>query len=136
MFRKEIRMSIWAIFLLSLGGFIVHYRIHPPSESSFNLIPLIFTGLGVILLPLMFNCRKTVAIAYLINVAAVVVGTVTMAWESIEHWSGPVTFKTVVFYTTFPDIVILLAKLPLGHQILMHFRGEAGEAEGSEEAGV
>jgi hypothetical protein len=132
MFKKGIRAPILALFLLSLGGWVLHYKYHSPWEDASNLIPFVFGGLGTVVLPFMFNYRRTVAWAYLINIAAVVAGTVGMAMDSAEGWTGAVNLYTIVLgqHSLFPDIVMLLAKLPIGHAILMHFR--SGRAGGSE----
>jgi len=122
MFEKQIRAPILALFLISLGGLLLHLRIHwPPKEVSVWL-PAIFGVLTTFVLPFMFNNAKTVAWAYLINLAAVIVGTIAMANFSIENWQGPVTIKGLVLQTTLADILILWAKLPLAQIILRYWR--------------
>jgi len=125
MFKKELRSSIWALILLSAGGLLLHIRIHSPAASPFNWLPAICGAITLLALPAMFNYRATVAWAYMLNVAAVVLGTVTMAWWSAAHWQGPVTWHDVLLRSTLADILILWAKLPLGHYILRHFRSVA-----------
>jgi len=78
--------------------------------------------LSVIVAPFLFNWSRTVAAAYLLNAVSVVVGIVAMALYSIEHWQGPVTWDAVLLESTLADILILLAKLPIAHVILRHFR--------------
>lgn len=160
MFKKEIRGAIIALVLISVGGLLLHLRIHPPYKAPkqdeqvrhaveviipintdaataaealpsekkpeaqgkwdlFDLIPAVFCVLGIIILPILFNSARTVAWAYMLNVLAVVVGTVTMAWVSLANWQG-------IMNSTLPDILILAAKLPLGHMILRHFRPKVG----------
>jgi hypothetical protein len=122
MFQRGIRAPIWALVCLSLGGALLHLRIHPPADSLFNCVPTAFAVINVLVLPFLFNNRRTVAWAYLLNAVTVVVGTVTMAYFSITHWKGPVTVQAVLLQSTLPDIIILAAKLPLAHIILRHFR--------------
>jgi len=122
LFKKEIRGAIWALILLSAGGLLLHTRIHPPTESLFDWVPAASGIITLLVLPVLFNYRATVAWAYVLNVAAVLVGTVAMAWYSATHWQGPVTWQAVLLKSTLADIVILSAKLPLGHHILRHFR--------------
>ena len=122
MFRKGVCVPILGLFLISLGGLLLHLRIHPPTHEAFNWIPVIFGVLSVIVLPFLFNSPRTVAIAYVLNAVSVVVGTVTMAWYSIEHWQGQVTWDAVLLQSTLADILILMAKLPIAHMILRHFR--------------
>ncbi|MHC4983240.1 MAG: hypothetical protein ACYTF6_08755 [Planctomycetota bacterium] len=125
MFKKQLRGPIWALIGLSAGGLLLHIRIHPPTESLFNWLPAISGAVTLLVLPVMFNYRRTVAWAYMLNVAAVVVGAAIMAWYSATHWQGPVTWDAVLLKSTLADILILAAKLPLGHHILRHFRGGA-----------
>ena len=122
MFKREIRGPIWALFLISYGGLLLHLRIHPPVQSVFNCVPLAFGGLNVFVLPFLFNHARTVAWAYVLNAATVLVGAVTMAYFSVTTWEGPVTWEAVLLRSTFPDIVLLTAKLPIAHAILRHFR--------------
>ena len=122
MFEKQIRAPILALFLISLGGLLLHLRIHwPPKEISVWL-PAIFGVVTTFVLPFMFNNAKTVAWAYLINLAAVIVGTIAMANFSLENWQGPVTIKGLVLQTTLADILVLWAKLPLAQIILRYWR--------------
>ena len=122
MFKREIRGPIWALFLISYGGLLIHLKIHPPAHSAFNCVPLVFGVLNVLVLPFLFNHERTVAWAYLLNAVTVLVGAVTMAYFSLTTWQGPVTWKAVLLGSTFPDIVLLAAKLPIAHAILRHFR--------------
>jgi hypothetical protein len=128
MFKKQIHLLIAVFFLVSLGGLILHLRVHPPVLEGtlrlFFLIPAVFAGAATFILPFMFNSRKLYPYAYLINLAAVITGTITMAYFSVTHWKGPVTMMTILFNSTFPDIVILLAKLPLAHSILLYWRAK------------
>ena len=122
MFEKQIRAPILALFLISLGGLLLHLRIHwPPKEISVWL-PAIFGVVTTFVLPFMFNNAKTVAWAYLINLAAIIVGTVAMAYFSFENWEWLVTVKTVILKSTLADILILWAKLPLAQIILRYWR--------------
>ena len=122
MFEKQIRAPILALFLISLGGLLLHLRIHwPPKEISVWL-PAIFGVVTTFVLPFMFNSAKTVAWAYLINLAAIIVGTIAMAYFSLENWQGLVTLKTVILQSTLADILILWAKLPLAQIILRYWR--------------
>ena len=128
MLKKQVHLPILAFALLSLGGLILHLRVHPPVLEGtlriFFLIPAVFTAAATFILPFMFNSKRLCDYAYLVNLAAVITGTITMAYFSVTHWKGPVTIMTIVFNSTFPDIVILLAKLPLAHSILLYWRAK------------
>lgn len=135
MFRKEVRELIWVYFFVSLGGLLLHLRIHPPSDNMFNWVPAAFGVANAFVLPFLFNSPTTVAWAYLFVWATVVTGTVAMAYYSIITWAMPVTIKDVILFSTLADILILMAKLPLAHKILRAYRpeGTATEREGCAE---
>ena len=122
MFRREIRELIWAFVLLSLGGFLLHLRIHPPSKSLFYWIPFLFALLNTLVIPFLFNRRETVAYAYLFTWATVIVGTVGMAYFSITTWKLPVTAINVILKSMLPDIIMLWSKIFLAHKILSFYR--------------
>ena len=121
-FRREISASLGALFLISLGGLLLHLRIHPVHVSAVNWVAVVSGVLTCVVVPILFWFRRTVPWAYLITVASVVIGTVGMAWFSVHHWAVPVTVKNVILQSTLADIVILLAKWPLAHQILRKSR--------------
>lgn len=120
-FKREIRGPIWALLFLSLGGWMLHFRIHHVSGNPSNFVPFFFGLVGVIVTPQLFNHRKTVVIAYLLNGAGVIIGTIAMAAFSLSGLPHPLTLTGVIFRTTLADIFILLPKLLLGQMILLHF---------------
>lgn len=122
MFRKEVRMPILALVLISLGGLLLHLRIHWPADKAANWIPAVSGAIGVIVLPFLFNSPRTVGAAYLLNAVSVLVGTVMMAAFSVTHWQGPVSVSAILLKSTLADILVLAAKLPVAHVILRHFR--------------
>ncbi|MBU1105195.1 MAG: hypothetical protein KKB51_00905 [Candidatus Riflebacteria bacterium] len=117
-----IKFPVFGLFCMALGGFLLHYRIHPPSRDSFNLIVFFFSLFNALILPFMFLKRKAVPWAYIINATSVVVGVVTMTWFSIANWKDPITLYNLMFQSTLPDSLILLGKLPLAHVILLAWR--------------
>lgn len=123
-FGKEVRAPILALFFISLGGLLLHMRIHPPGKEAFYVIPAVSGVVTTFVLPFMFNHARTVAWAYVITLAAVLIGTLTMAYHSVAHWpeAMPVTLANLILRTTLADILILAAKVPLAHMILRHFR--------------
>ena len=124
MVRRHIFLPILGLILISLGGLLLHLRIHPTSEEASNWIPMIFGVLSIIVLPIMFCSRRTVALAYLVNAITIIVGVVAMTWHSVEHWQGPVTMNAILLESTLADNLILLAKWPLAHMILQQMRGK------------
>jgi hypothetical protein len=124
MFDKQVRELVWAYAILSLGGLLLHLRIHPPGESLFNWLGTGFPLVNVVIVPFLFSRPSTVAWAFLFACMTVVIGTTSMAYHSITTWNLPVTVKTVILNSTLPDILILSIKIPLAYKILLHFRPE------------
>jgi hypothetical protein len=126
-FKKETCLPIIAIFLVSLGGLILHLAWHPVTgeagEAS-HLVPAAFGALSVLVVPFLLNHPKTVKVGYVLVVLSVAAGTVGMSYHSITHWPDamPVTPGNIIFRTTLADIVIVWAKLPLAHAVLLQHR--------------
>lgn len=88
-FKKELRKPILALLFLSLGGWLLHFRIHHPSANPSNFVPFIFGLLNVLVTPFLFNSKKTVLLAYLINGLGVIVGAIAMAHFSLSTLPTP-----------------------------------------------
>ncbi len=116
---EGIKFPVFGLFCMALGGFFLHYRIHPPSRDAMNLIGVLFPLFNATILPCMFFYRKTVPWAYIINFTSVVVGVFVMTWFSIANWKDPITLYHLLFHSTLADSLILLGKLPLAHMVLM-----------------
>jgi hypothetical protein len=121
---RTIIQLIAAHWLLSLGGLLLHVRIHPFSESLFNWWAIGFAGANVFIAPVLFASPRWVGAGWLLNWATVIVGTVGMAYFSLLN-EAEATLYVVFLKSTFPDIVILWAKLPLGYLLLDEWRKHA-----------
>lgn len=122
MIPKSVKFLILTHILMSLGGLMLHVRIHPPSESLLNWWAPAFGIVNLFVLPFLFSRSSTVSWAYLINFGTVIAGTVGMAYFSFITWKEPITLYSIFLKSTFPDIIILLAKLPVAHLILLTMR--------------
>lgn len=118
------RLLAWAWFLLSLGGLLLHLRIHPVAESIYNWTPAAFGLINTFILPPLFLNPRTAGLALLAAWFTAIVGTTGMAWHSATTWFGPADPWSVLLKSTAPDILILWAKLPLAHVLLALARPE------------
>lgn len=105
------------LVIISIGGLLLHTRIHPIKTDYANLIPAISGILSIIIVPLLFWFRRTIAYGYVINGFLVIIGTITMAHFSIKHWPAPATLQAILLNTTLADILVLLTKLFIGKAI-------------------
>lgn len=124
-FPRPPRLAVYLVvahFCLSLGGLLMHLRIHPMGESYFHWVPGLVGVVNCIVLPALFLHPRGVGMAYVLNLLTVVSGTVSMAYFSIHHLTPPYGIVKLLMFTTFPYIVILFAKVPLGQIILETMR--------------
>lgn len=105
------------LIALSLGGFLLHVRIHPFAENHSNIVPVISCVLSIIFVPLLFSFRKTISYGYVLNGFLAIIATVTMSHFSIVHWPSPATLKGIIFTTTLPDILIVWSKFFVGKSL-------------------
>jgi hypothetical protein len=86
---KRILLLI-VLFLLALGGLIVHYTIHPFMEadrfSGTFFLANIFPFVDVVLVTVLFLSRKTAIYGYLLNGLIVIFGTILMAHFNIADF--------------------------------------------------
>lgn len=113
--KHKLRLVLVAgLFFLSLGGWLLHLRIHPLSKLPAHYIPFFAGLLGCTVLPALFLFRKTTAYAYVINGMLVILGTITMAHFSLTHLPAQITFSTLLMGTMLPDILILFGNFTVG----------------------
>lgn len=119
--NKEIHNHIISLFLLSLGGWLLHLRIHPLGDNPANYIPFIFGILNITIVPITLNYKKTFLFGYLVNGFGVISGIIIMTVFSLSALPYPVTFSAVVLRTLFAYNVILLSKLFIGQRIFYFY---------------
>lgn len=103
-----------ALITLSLGGFLLHLRIHPASQNPSNIIPVIAGVLSIIVIPLLFSFKKTLSYGYVLNGFLAIVATIVMAHFTIAHLPDPITLESIILKTTLPDILIAWSKFFIG----------------------
>jgi hypothetical protein len=103
-----------ALVTLSLGGLLLHIRIHPIAKNPANLIPLISCLLSIFVIPALFSFKKTVEYGYVLNGFLVIIGTIGMAHFSLVNWPAPATVGSIIFKTMLIDILILWSKFFIG----------------------
>jgi small-conductance mechanosensitive channel len=121
LFHKEIRKPILALIFISLGGWMLHFRVHSITAHTVNFLPFLLGLVDIVITPVLFNYRKTVIVAYLINGIGVIIGSIAMAVFSIYRLAEPVTLSSILFKTILSDIFILLSKLFIGQLILSYY---------------
>ncbi|MCX5781711.1 MAG: hypothetical protein NT145_03265 [Elusimicrobia bacterium] len=113
--KQNIRyLLITGLFFISLGGWLLHLRIHPPAEAISYILPFVLGIISIVIIPFMFLFRNLVQYAYVVNGFFVIIGIITMAHFSYANMRGPISLEGLFLNTTFPDIAILLTKFFIG----------------------
>ena len=130
------RTLLLALFLLALGGLLLHYRIHPvmvqdrinPASFVFsrtNFLSFLFPLIDLVVVTMLFAFRRTAVYGFLLNGLIVIYGTILMTHFSIAQLSGQhLPVQGVILKSTLPDIAILWADFFLGKALYdLHLRG-------------
>lgn len=110
-------MLLVALIAMSLGGLLLHLRIHPLEKNLSNFVPFVSGILGAVVVPLLFCWKRTLSYGYVLNGMSVVVGTVAMSHFSIANWPAPTTLGAILMKTTLPDILLLWGKFCVGKSL-------------------
>ncbi|MBI4835035.1 MAG: hypothetical protein HY811_09500 [Planctomycetes bacterium] len=114
--KQNIKLMLaFGLFFVSLGGWLLHYRVHTPSpEDTADYIPFFIGIFNFVIVPWLFLNRKTLTAGYLLNGFTVIFGIIFMSHYSFDHPPKGLSFYSLVFETTLADILILIAKFSLG----------------------
>ncbi len=118
---KAQRHLLWsALVALAAGATLLHFRIHPPKDTTF-FWPNLFSWIDLGLVSLLFLFRGTALLGLLLNSFLAYLGIIMMADFSISATlAGQIkimpgaNFFGWLLLTTFPDIMILLADFLVG----------------------
>jgi hypothetical protein len=125
---------IISIVVLSLGGLMLHIRIHPLQINTANIIPIICGLLSLSAVPALFSFKKTVQYGYVLNGMLAIIGTIIMTHYSIANLPKPFNLETILFETLFASILMLWTVFFTGKAI---FELETfGYAEDKEKKGI
>lgn len=112
---------ILALVAISIGGLLLHLKIHPIFIEGIlewaHLIPVSIGILNAVIIPCLFLKKNTADLAYLLTGMSVIFGIVTMSHLSIANWQGEVSIIKILFNTTLADSLILLSKFFIAKEI-------------------
>jgi hypothetical protein len=127
--RTCVKVTLAAgIAVASLGGFLLHYRIHPPANNAANYIPFVTGLISAVLIPALLLIQRTIHWGYVLNGMIVIIGSITMAHYSLVKLPAKLTMKAVFLNTTLADILILWGVFAMGKALFdLHFFDPASE---------
>jgi hypothetical protein len=113
--KQNIRLLLLAgLTAVSIGGLLIHLKIHRPGAAEMNLIPFIAGLISLLVVPTMFFVKKTRQYAYVVNGMLVIIGTITMFHFSLMSLPAQITLSTILFGTLLGSIITLWANFAIG----------------------
>ncbi|MDD5673035.1 MAG: hypothetical protein PHC61_02640 [Chitinivibrionales bacterium] len=113
--KQNIRiLLILGLVFGSLGGWLLHLRIHPPAKVAINLLPFIAGMVNIIIIPALFFSAAATPYVYVVNGMLVIIGAITMAHVSLWHLPPSVTLQTIFVGTLLADIFLLFTNFFFG----------------------
>lgn len=124
-----------ALLLFAIGGFLLHYRIHPfmvPDKTTgallFNgtkFLASFFSLIDAFVVTLLFSSKRTALYGYLLNGMIVIYGSILMAHFSIAGLSGKdLPLVDMVLRSTLPDIAIAAGDFFVGKALYDSYMNE------------
>jgi hypothetical protein len=110
-------LLIFGLFFISLGGWLLHLRIHAPSVNTVNYIPFFIGLANVLIIPWLFFSRPLIHWAYILNGMSVIIGAVLMAHYSLSKLPADFGWERIILGSTLADIVIAFGKFAIGKAI-------------------
>jgi len=105
---------VFGLFFISLGGWLLHLRIHSPSSHSVNYIPFFMGLVNFAIIPWLFFSRRMIHWAYIINGMSVIIGVILMADFSLGKLPPELSWSAIFLNTTLADIIMLGGKFSIG----------------------
>jgi len=130
------RTLLFALFLLALGGLMLHYRIHPfmvadklhPGMVHFSgtsFLASIFPFVDAVLVTILFLSRKTAMYGYLLNGLIVIFGTIFMIHFNVAGFMAkPIPPSQWIMNSMLPDIAIAWADFFVGKALYDFYIGK------------
>ena len=130
------RNLLLILFLLSLSGFMLHFRVHSfmvpdklhPGTFFFNrslFLASLFPMVDVVVVTLLFMWKRTAVYGYLLNGIIVIYGTVFMAHFSFASFGAMhIPPSDWIIKSTLPDIGIAWADFFAGKALYDLYMGK------------
>ena len=124
--RGQRSALLLALVALGLGGWSLHWSIHPITTAPVMVIPLAAASADVVLVTLLFLSRSTARIGYLLNGLFVIYGITTMTHFGLAQGADLGALQGIL--TTAPVSVILLGDFMVGKALFDGYWAEARAA--------
>ena len=123
MTRGQRSALLCALVALSLGGWLLHSRIHPLKAGLVMVIPLSAASTDVVLVTLLFLSRSTAKLAYLLNGLLAIYGITTMTHFGLAQGANVGALPGLA--TTLPVSVVLFGDFLVGKALFDGYWAQA-----------
>jgi hypothetical protein len=110
-------LLILAFLCVTLGGFLLHARAHPPGTNPSFFVPFLAGLFSLTAIAALYSFRRGVPYGYVLNGMLAIIGTITMTHISLANWPEEFTLLTPIMNTLLPDIIILWTAFFIGKLI-------------------
>ena len=122
MITRSNKILILVHMCMSLGGVLVHMKLHPMGNSLYYWWASPVSAFSLLVLPFLFARPSTAAWGFMLNAFAVGIGTIGMGYYSLHTFEAPVTLGRLISGSTLPAIMILWIKVLIAYRILFEWR--------------
>jgi hypothetical protein len=112
MTRAQRATLLSALVALSVGGWLLHSRIHPLKTSPVMVVPIVAAWADTVVVTLLFLSRRSARLAYLLNGLLVIYGITIMTQFGLARTSGMGSFSGLTAMAG--DCAILFADFMVG----------------------
>ncbi len=102
------------LFIVSLGGLLIHLKLHPPPGPSWHYLPYSAGAISVLVVTVLFFFRRGYQFAYVINGMLVIIGTIAMTHFSLAFPPKVISISGIVTGSMLPFILVLWTNFVLG----------------------
>ena len=125
MVTRSVTFLILLHMCISLGGMLIHLKLHPVGKSLYFLWASPVSAFSLLVIPFLYLRSSTVAWGFMLNVGTVLIGTIGMSYYFMLTFEGPLTLSRIIMESTLPGILVLWAKVPIAYFILLKMKPES-----------
>jgi len=122
MTARIVKIMILMHVVISLGGMLVHIKLHPPGSSLYFWWASPVSAFSLLVIPFLYFRASTAAWGFMFNAGTIMIGTVGMFYYSVHTFERPFTLYNVFLKSALPGILILWIKLPIAFIILQKMK--------------